>query len=178
MAVDAYLKVNEHGFTIGEKGDQLITDPLTVMIDLSTVQYGEAIKFGKDPVRYHKTYDGVRANSGIAWQEAIRQAQLVDPKAAPYMTCDIPMTLLGDVKSVKSVEVAKAGLKIGHSTSTTNRAHWVELTQAAKAAGLSKQKVVVKLTAELRQKNTYTWGLIKFELIGPYVEQPVPPAAA
>lgn len=185
MVCDAFLKVNEDGLKIGDKPD--LIDNIVVNIDFATVMSGEAIKTdGKNP-QYFKTFDGVKATTGGTWQEAVNKVRIVSPDAKPYMTSDIPMTLTAAAKSIKGAEVAPVGYKLGHSTSTTNRANWVDLFNKAKAAGLVKPdntaasgysgSVSVKVTAERKNKAQNVWGVLKFELLGAAAEVVVAQAA-
>lgn len=176
MSVDAYLQVANTGMSV--KGKQGVIYEAEVLIDFNKVSYNETIKYGQNPVTYKKTYDGVMTTDGIAWAKACEDARRVDPKAAPYKSADLPMTVLKDLVVTlgagKTETVAAAGDILGHSLSTTNRANFAALVADMKAKGLSADhqngiggsRVIVKLTHEPKEKGTNKWGLLKFELIG------------
>lgn len=167
LAVDAFLKVNEDGLKIGDK-PQLI-ETITVDIDLAQCVVAQVIKFG-NPAVYYKTLDGMTTQGqGFTWSEAIMRAKQINPKADPYKSVDIPMTLVEDAKDLKGNVVVEAGTTLGHSTSTTNWANMVALLKAVDAKGYSRSTdtVRVTITSERRtNKNNNVWGVLKFELLG------------
>ena len=170
MRPDEWLKVKEHGLLLGTSREAI--EEMTVMIDM-TEQNGfymkESIKFG-NPAVYLSTYDGVTCDKGGPWIAAIGKAQAADPRAKPYYSVDIKMTLMEDVKQIKGSkkhEFGAAGKTLGHSTSTTNFDEWRELYRECSAAGLIGQKVIVKLTVKaLENKAGNAWGVIVFTLVG------------
>lgn len=169
-SVDAYLKVKAEGLKIGDKIN--LIESVTVTIDMAKeagqMVAANVIKFG-DPATYLKSYDGVNCTTGGTWQEAVNKAKLIDPKASPYMSADIVMTLIEDAKDIKGAVVATAGTRLGHSTSTTNRANVAELIRAVNEKGLQNSVVEVKVTAQAKTNpKGQTWGVLKFELVGEY----------
>lgn len=168
LNVDTYLKVKEHGLLVGDNG--VLFDEIEVSIDMSQVQVTQAIKYG-NPAIYSRTIDGARAIAGGSWDDAVARAQRADPKAQPYMSADIPMTLLATLSDKKGKEVVEVGTRIGHSLSTTNKANFVDLLGKVKNDGLTASVVHVKLTAQARSnKAGNTWGVVKFELLGEYAD--------
>lgn len=165
LNVDTYLKVKEHGLLVGDTG--VLFDEIEVSIDMTQVQVTQAIKFG-DPATYFRTIDGSRAITGGSWDDAVARAQRADPKATPYMSADLPMTLTTELKDKKGEKVlVEVGTRIGHSLSTTNKQNFVEFHKAVKDAGLQGSTVSVKLTAQARSnKKANTWGVVRFELLG------------
>lgn len=169
-SVDAYLKVKFDGLKIGDKPG--LIDSIRVAIDMSPsageMVAANAVKYG-DPAVYLKSYDGINCTTGGTWAEAIQKAKLIDPKANPYMSCDIAMTLIEDAKDLKGQVASPAGTRLGHSTSTTNRANAAELIRAVKEAGLSDEVVEVIVTAQQRTNpKGQEWGVLKFQLVGAY----------
>lgn len=167
LNVDAFLKVKEHGLQIGDS--TALIESVLVEIDLSEVQVCEVVKFG-NPATYLKTFDGVICHEGGTWEAAKMRAQQVDPKARPYKSADIPMTLLEPAKSLKGEEVQPAGTRLGHSLSTTNRANFATFLKDVTDAGYNPEQdtVQVKITAEPRtNKAGNRWGVLAFELLRP-----------
>lgn len=169
MNVDTFLKVNEHGLEIKAKDTPVsgLIESVVVSIDVKKgIQVFEGIKYG-NPAVYAKTYDNARAVSGGSWADAVRKAQLADPKASTYMGADITMTLEADAVTMKGEVAAKAGSSLGHSTSTTNKIAFKKLVDDITAAGLREGVVLVKITAERRtNKAGNVWGILNFELLG------------
>lgn len=161
ITVDQWIGVKEFGLLFGAE-KKLVTEPVTVEIDLNAVAYQQSIKFG-NPAQYLKTYDASVCATGGSWEAAIARAQRVDPNARPYPSADVPMRVTHDVKS-GNVLVAEAGQVLGNSLSTTNWANWKKFMADCKAAGLT-GVVKVVLTAEKRtNKNNNVWGVIVFTL--------------
>lgn len=167
LNVDDFLKVKEHGLTVGKHSDKLVAEAI-VDIDLSEVQVCEAIKFGQNPPTYFKTYDGVTCVQGGTWQQAVMKAQQVDPNARPYKSADIPMTVVEDIVAIDKTVVAEKGTTLGHSLSTTNRGEFQDLLSQVGKAGISMHDTVrVKLKAKPRTNaKGHRWGIITFELLG------------
>jgi hypothetical protein len=163
LTVDHFLKVNQFGLTFDK--DETLHQEILVDIDLSRVVVCETIKFGKNPVNYLKTYDGVVCASGGSWAAAVQRAQAIEPGARPYKSVEIPMTNVSEIK-LKD-KVIPAGAKIGHSTSTTNKAHFQSLLDDVAKAGLTLTSTVrVKIGRESKEKNGNKWGLVTFKLEG------------
>lgn len=168
LDVDEFIKVKEYGLLIGN--DPSLFDEIIVDITLDEVQVNETIKYGKNPVIYLKTLDGVTCLQGGAWETALQKAAAAEPGARPYKSADIPMTLAKDLV-FKGKTVAEAGTRLGHSTSTTNRANLQSFLADVARQGYSGQQVRVRLTAEARKSKGNTWGVIKFDLLGLTAEQ-------
>ena len=170
MRPDEWLKVKEHGLLLGTSREAIET--MTVMIDM-TEKNGfymkESIKYG-NPAVYMSTYDGVTCDKGGPWIAAIGKAQAADPRAKPYYSVDIKMTLMEDVKQIKGGkkhEFGDAGKTLGHSTSTTNFDEWREFYRECSAAGLLNRKVIAILSVkQLENKAGNAWGVIVFTLVG------------
>lgn len=166
LNVDHFLSVTEDGLKIKDKNG--LIEQILVEIDMQKIAVFEGIKYGGNNAIYVKTYDGVNANTGGLWAAALRKAQMAEPNVRPYMGADLTMVLAEPALSVKGETVADVGTVLGHSTSTTNKANLMELIDAVKAAGLSNEIVLVKVTSQPRtNKNGNNWGVLKFELVGP-----------
>lgn len=163
MAVDDWLKVKEFGLFTGSK--DTIFKEVKVAINMSEVLPTEVIKAG-NPANYFHTVDRVTCREGGTWAEAIAKARQIDPMARPYLSADIPMTVLEDVKVGDEV-IVEAGTVLGHSTSTTNRQNLAAFLKEVKEKGLDEETVEVKITAQKRvnQKGN-VWGVLQFELLG------------
>lgn len=159
QVVDNYLKVSELGLQIG--GKKGVVEEILVTIDMSEVAYSEAIKFG-NPAVYEKTYDRVIAASGKPWAQAIVDAQKVDPKARPYRSADIAMTLVDDVTLTK--ETVEADTVLGHSLSTTGFKAFASLVKQLQKAGIDPTTATIKVTVGYteRSSNGNTWGILDF----------------
>ena len=164
IVADDFLKVSEHGMTIGKIAG--LVEEMVVDLDMSTVQVTEVIKYG-DPVKYLKTVDGVKCLEGGTWQQAVERAQQADPKARPYKSADMTLVLVEDAKDLKGNVVAPVGAKLGHSLSTTNRGHFQSLLNDLNKMGVDlTQSVRLKVGYEAKHKNNYHWGLLTFEYLG------------
>lgn len=162
MAVDAWIKVKDVGLQLNDK----IVDSLKVIIDTSAIQVAQAIKAG-NPAKYRKTYDGVSCATGGTWENALAEIRRIDAGARPYMSADIPMTLVEDFKDSKGKVLLEAGKRIGHTTSTTNRQAFQEFVNQLDKANLRGQEVEVILGYEKMTKTGVNpWGIITFELVG------------
>ncbi|WCD44189.1 hypothetical protein Lumi_050 [Xylophilus phage Lumi] len=168
MNVDAWLKVNQFGLTIGEHSKDLL-DEIVLEINMTDgvgFMPKRGIK-GGNPAQYAYTFDGETANDGKPWEEACRRIRMLQPDARPYPCVDLPFTVLEDIIGPKSKQViAKAGDRLGYTTSTTNYGTWEQVYRAADAAGRLGTTVQVKLTA-IPKKNGKgnEWGIIGFELL-------------
>lgn len=167
MNVDSWLKVNEFGLTVDNKDD--LIDSVKVVIDFAEVSPFEGVRFGNPPT-YLKTYDGQTCSTGGTWTEALQKAQSMDSKCRPYKGADVPMTLLEDAKEAKEGKViAEAGVRLGHSTSITNRAAFSDFYEEAKKQGLENGAVEVEITQKkMTNSNGQKWGILIFKLLGAY----------
>lgn len=165
--VDAWMKVSQFGLLIGDNKTSLI-DTIKVSMEMTDGK-GFVPKLsikGGNPAQYWSTYDGVSAQGGGSWEQAQLKAKALSPTAYAYRCVDLPFTVLEPVV-VKGVEVAKAGLKLGHSTSTTNWKNWETFYKDVAAAGLMNQTVELELGYEPKEnKAGNNWGVVTFKLIG------------
>jgi hypothetical protein len=163
MNVDEYLKVKEFGLLIGNSTK--LIQSITVEIDMTEVAVCEVCKAG-NPAQYVKTFNGVDCTTGGTWPAAVERMQRIDPKARPYKSADIPMTLVDNAVAVDNSVILEAGKRIGHSLSTTNRGNFQTLLKEIADAGQTNGVVQVKITAEPKSnKNGNTWGVLAFQLL-------------
>lgn len=162
MAVDGWLKVKEFGLLTGDS--TTIFKEIKVAIDMTQVLPTETIKVG-NPANYFHTTDRIMCREGGTWAEALAKANKIDPQARPYISADLPMTVLEDVV-VDGVTVVEKDTVLGHSTSTTNRQNLAAFMKAVKEKGWENEVVNVKITAQRRTNpKGHTWGVLQFELI-------------
>jgi len=171
MTVDIWVKCKEFGLVVGQT--QELVSSFKVYIDMTDgvgFSCKQSIKAG-NPAQYWSTYDGAMSDKGIPWNEAIQKAVALDAKARPYRSVDVPMVLMEDVKSPKGTELAKAGQRLGYSTSTTNWAAWESFYKAVVSAGLVGKCVEVEVSFEAKtNKNNNTWGIMTWKLLGEMVQ--------
>lgn len=167
LAVDAWLKPDFQGMTIGDSPIAVVS--IDVEIDM-TEKRGftliQAIRYGQDPVRYDYTTDNQTSKDGLPWFNILSAAYAVDPTVQPYRAAQIPMTVVADAVNLKNEVVAKAGTRLGYTTSVTGWAPFEGLYRDCQRAGWIGQKVIVRLTNEGKVKGTNKWGIVKFELLG------------
>lgn len=170
MNVDIWLKPKEHGLQLGDAPG--LIDEIVVSIDMTDGR-GFVVKKGikaGNPAQYWYTTDGVTCTSGGSWEGAVSKAKAISGAAYEYRCVDLPFTLLEDV-SVKKVVIAKAGTRLGYTTSTTNWKAWEAFHAEALQAGYENESVRVKLTAERKvNKAGNVWGIVAFELLGSMAE--------
>lgn len=167
LDVDGYIKVTEFGMLVPKEAKKPIEE-FNAVIDLSDCVRHLAMKASiGDNTKYWRTYDGITDTEGKPWQQAIAEAQAIDPKAAPYESVDIPMVLLEDVGE------AKAGDRLGYSLSTTNKKAFASFARSVAKAGLDLNSAVVqvKVGYENLKKGSWSWGIMTFSLIGEHTEQ-------
>ena len=166
MSVDEYLKVKEFGLLIGSKPN--LIESMRVAIDTTEMQGFTGVRYSVGGnVQYLKTYDNINCASGGTWAAAVQKAQMADPTCRPYTGADFAATLLEDAKDAKGAVVAEAGVRVGHSTSITNKAAMGDFIKKINEAGLMGSVVEAKLGYKpMTNKNGNTWGIITFELLG------------
>lgn len=179
MSVDGWFKPKEYGLAIGDNPG-LVTQ-IRVALDL-TEGVGFVSKMaikGGNPAQYSYTTDLVNATGGGSWEQAQARIRALDPKASPYRAVDLPFTLLEDVKvcppgagADKAVEVAKAGQRMGYTTSTTNWSNWETFYRDCASKGLIGKRVEVIIGSQRRtNKNNNVWGVMSFQLVGELVAE-------
>lgn len=162
-SVDEWLKVNEDGIKVGDKKG--LTDSVKVRINMVEDDgffVKQSIKWG-NPINYASTYDGRVSDKGGPWGNQLQQVQAMDPRAKPFPSADIKMTLVEPLK-LKDVTIP-AGTTLGHTLSMSNWGNWAEFFREVSKAEKIGQEVEVSLGAEeINGKNGYTWGVLTFSL--------------
>ena len=168
LAVDAWLKVDENGFKIGDSSG-LIASNLIGTIDMVEQKGFIPCMVAKagNPATYIKTTDGVLEAGGQPWATELANLRLIDAKVRPYNSVTIAFTLTEDVKNVKNEVVAQAGMVLGFSTSTTNWQEWFGFYNSVKAAGDLGNLLGVELHAipKVNAKKNQ-WGIVGFKSLG------------
>ena len=170
MSADDWLKFSFHGIAASET-PRLLFDELTVEIDMTEgrgFKVCEMLRYGKDPVNYAHTYDGVTDNKGGNWNSLLQTAAQIDPTARPYPAAQIPMLILEDVDggSGKNAKVVlTAGKTVGYTTPVTGWANWASFYEKVNEAGLLNTKVKVRVENDPQERKNYTWGVPKYTLI-------------
>lgn len=180
MSVDGWLKPKEYGLVVGDN-PALVTSA-KVYLDLTDGAgfiSKMAIK-GGNPAQYAYTTDLVNAMSGGSWEAAQARIRALDPKATPYRAVDLPFTVAEDIVSfpqgapagTPGTVLAKAGQKLGYTTSTTNWANWEAFYRECQQAGLIGKKVELTVGSQRRtNKNNNVWGVMTFTLVGEVVQE-------
>ena len=179
MSVDGWLKPKEYGLAVGDNPG-LVTQ-IRVALDLTDGAgfVSKMVIKGGNPAQYAYTTDLVNAVGGGSWEQAQARIRALDPKASPYRAVDLPFTLLEDVKVVppgapadQAKEVAKAGQRMGYTTSTTNWANWETFYRDCAQKGLVGKRVELIIGSQRRtNKNNNVWGVMTFQLVGELVAE-------
>jgi len=178
MSVDGWLKPKEYGLAVGDNPG--LVGSIKVILDM-TDGIGFVSKMaikGGNPAQYAYTTDLVNAIGGGSWEAAQARIRALDPKASPYRAVDLPFTLLEDVvvtppgapAGTAGTVVAKAGQRMGYTTSTTNWSNWETFYRDCVQKGLIGKRVELTIGAQRRtNKNNNAWGVMTFALIGELV---------
>lgn len=161
--VDAWIKVTEHGMTIGT--DRTLFDTIPVTLDMAQIAYAYSVRFG-NPAQYEKTYDRYTSTKGQPWPAVLQKAQSVDEKASEFRSADLPFKLRETLKNKKGdATVIEAGSTLGHSLSVTGWKSFQEFVTQLQKLGIDPRSSVVDLdlSFEVRTNAKGTWGVLKFE---------------
>lgn len=165
--VDLWLKVGYYGITVGKEKD-LITK-VEGIIDVKTVKPFFGVRYGgTGNTIYNHTYDGITAAKGTKpWAEVMAEAYRVmanDPNfKGEYSGIEGVIIPEEDVLSQDGKKVlAKAGKKLGFSTSVMNFRDWQEFYEQCVERGLVESKVRCELTFEASDYKgkwgKFVWG--------------------
>lgn len=175
MSVDGWFKPKEYGLAIGDSA--ALFSKAVVMLDM-TDGVGFVSKMaikGGNPAQYRYTLDNQTAVGGGTWPAAQAQIRALSPTASPYRAVDLPFTVLEDIMAkppgagddVAATIQAKAGQRLGYTTSTTNWANWEAFYREVVQAGLKGKKVKLEIGSQRRtNKANNVWGVMTFKLIG------------
>lgn len=171
--VNGYLKC-KHKQTIVD--DKVVNnDSFVARIVIAEVTKKLSIRGGAaGNIKYASTSDGITANDGTPWMQAIQNIQRIQPDARPYQSYDIPMTICEDLIQVTlqgntpvTVAVASKGTVLGHTTSITGKAGFEKLLNDLKREGKkpSDETVYVRVVRKDQSKATFAWATYDFELL-------------
>lgn len=171
LTVDAWIKVTEHGMTIGT--DRTLFETLPVTLDMSAIAYCYSVRYG-NPAQYQKTYDRMVDVRGGSWAQTLQKAQQVDPKASEFRSADLPFVLREDLVNKKGEVIITAGSTLGHSLSITGWKSFGEFANALKKAGVDTSNAVVDLDLgfDVRTNAKGTWGVLRFDNFAANEEDP------
>lgn len=169
-----YLKVSEHGLTIGTDIKKLI-ESFPAVIDCAELRACTQVRFGKPP-QYIKTYDGRKSTDSRSWSECLALAKSVDSgrQSDPYQTLEMIIRPSEDVKSMKGEDtLAKAGIRLGYTPPYTGVPEASSFLEAVHNAGgdVERSKANVKVGYKDKASNGNTWGIVTFEFVS-LVEEP------
>ena len=117
---------------------------------------------------YFSTYgDGVDSRDGTPFQTKIDYCKRMDPNAFVYPSAELVFVLDEDVTDPNGKVVAPKGMKLGHSTSATNRKVLNEFYDACKIKGVDVRTDHVPVQVGFIQMNNnkgQIWTCITLEL--------------
>lgn len=171
--VEGYLKC-KHKQTIVD--DKVVNnDSFVAKIVIAEVVKKLAIRGGTSGnIKYASTADGITANDGTPWMQAMQNIQRIQPDARPYQSYDIPMTICEDLVQVTlngntpvTVPVATKGTVLGHTTSITGKAGFENLLNDLKRQGKkpSDETVYARVIRKDNVKASFSWAVYEFELL-------------
>ena len=166
MAVDMMMKIKTGSVFLDK--DEIVT-PLVANVLWEECKVKQTIKvdLGGGKTEYYHTYDGVNEIRGGTYDSKVRYCQKIDPSAFSYVSVDLVLELAEDAKDSRGNVVAKAGTRLGHSTSSTARKSIKDFRAACKKAGIDTNTGVakVKITLETKKNDKFTWKIPVFELV-------------
>jgi hypothetical protein len=167
MAVDMIMKIKTGSIFLDK--DEIV-QPLMAKVLWSECKVKQTIKvdLGNGKSEYFHTYDGVNEVRGGTYDSKVRYCQKIDPNAFSYVSVDMVLELTEDAKDSRGNVVAKAGTRLGHSTSATARNSIKDLRTACKKAEIdtANGEANVKITLETKKNDKFTWKIPVFELVG------------
>ncbi|ASV43995.1 kinase [Pseudoalteromonas phage KB12-38] len=167
MQVDHWLKPDYVGMMIGDTPSpvqEIIVD--IEMIKGSGYTQGYGLRYGKEPVVYDFTIDGVTSvKTGQPWFNSIMQATSTDSQARPYSAAQLVFEVAKDIVAQDGTVLASVGESLGYTTPQSNWHDFSKFYKLCNREGLLGQTVRVKITNMARTKDQYKWGILKFELL-------------
>jgi len=167
MQVDHWLKPDYVGMMIGDTPSPIQEIVVDIeMIKGSGYTQGYGLRYGKEPVIYDFTIDGVTSvKTGQPWFNSIMQATSTDPQARPYSAAQLVFEVAKDVVAQDGTVLASVGESLGYTTPQSNWHDFSKFYKLCSREGLLGQTVRVKITNMARTKDQYKWGILKFELL-------------
>ena len=165
--VDHYVKVGEHGITIG-KQPQLMSpaDKIAVSLVVDEANLFWSLRIGTD---YKRSLDRVSEDAtGQPWPTVVAQGRAVDPKCkGDYKAAEVFMILEQDVLGKKGEVLAKKGEFIAYTTSITGFDPFQQLAAACSKTGNLYNRIAGHLQHQFIDRNNNQWGIILFENFEP-----------
>ena len=168
MAVDGILTLKNGTPFVSQKEILKKAFKATLLFDETKVK--QVIKCNVNgKATYFSTYgDGVDSRDGTPFQTKIDYCKRMDPNAFVYPSAELVFVLDEDVTDPNGKVVATKGMKLGHSTSATNRKVLNEFYDACKMKGIDVRKDEVPVQVGFVQMNNnkgQIWTCITLDLI-------------
>lgn len=168
MAVDGILTLKNGTPFVSQKEILKKAFKATLLFDETKVK--QVIKCNVNgKATYFSTYgDGVDSRDGTPFQTKIDYCKRMDPNAFVYPSAELVFVLDEDVTDPNGKVVATKGMKLGHSTSATNRKVLNEFYDACKIKGIDVRKDEVPVQVGFIQMNNnkgQIWTCITLDLI-------------
>ena len=125
MRVDAWLKVKDSGFYIGDDTSTLVEE-IAVEFKLSDIVPFWGLRYGASPAKYFRSFDRqTESRSKKSWAQCLTEAQAADPRCrGDYASADIPATVVSTILAAKGDKKGQplitAGQRLGITFSITN----------------------------------------------------------
>jgi hypothetical protein len=168
VSVDAYLKLRDTGFTIGDDVKTTFDD-IKVRFKFSDAKPFYGVRYG-NPAKYEKSLDRiVNVRNKRPWAECVAEAMRADSRCrGDYRSLDLAFTMVETLtaKDGKTVLI-EAGQKLGWTASVTNWKFWVEFAEPfykLMDAGVITDEVMVEGTIhhEVMSNKENTWSVLTF----------------
>lgn len=168
MAVDGILTLKNGTPFVSQKEILKKAFKATLLFDETKVK--QVIKCNVNgKATYFSTYgDGVDSRDGTPFQTKIDYCKRMDPNAFVYPSAELVFELDEDVTDPNGKVVATKGMKLGHSTSATNRKVLNEFYDACKMKGVDVRADHVPVQVGFVQMNNnkgQIWTCITLELV-------------
>lgn len=168
MAVDGILTLKNGTPFVSQKEILKKAFKATLLFDETKVK--QVIKCNVNgKATYFSTYgDGVDSRDGTPFQTKIDYCKRMDPNAFVYPSAELVFELEEDVTDPNGKVVATKGMKLGHSTSATNRKVLNEFYDACKMKGVDVRADHVPVQVGFVQMNNnkgQIWTCITLELL-------------
>lgn len=161
LSVDGFLGASEAGLQVGKVG---FHEKIIVGFRLTELITIEKLSFS-NPTRYYDTLDRVTCRQGGAWAEKLAEAaRLSTPQKQirPFVTADIPMTVVEEAKDHKG-NVVEAGRLIGFTPPWSATADLKKVKDEAKRLGIDAVLVeCTPLTTKNKGNEKYSRVVMKF----------------
>lgn len=168
MAVDGILTLKNGTPFVSQKEILKKAFKATLLFDETKVK--QVIKCNVNgKATYFSTYgDGVDSRDGTPFQSKIDYCKRMDPNSFVYPSAELVFVLDEDVTDPNGKVVVPKGMKVGHSTSATNRKVLNEFYDACKLKNIDIRKDHVPVQVGFVQMNNnkgQIWTCITLELV-------------